>query len=382
LTEPCSRSPGLPRVFGHDESVARIREAIHAGRLPQALLLHGAAGVGKRTVALWIAASIACEQEDAPCGACRSCRLARRLEHPDIHIHFPMPRPKRASSPAKLRDAIETQRQERLAALRKGARLPDEDTATGIYLAAVEGIRAQASRRPAMGRRVVFVVVEADRMVPQRASPEAANALLKLLEEPPEFAHVILTSSRRSALLPTILSRTTSLRLAPIAEGEVARCLTEELGVAPEAARVAARRSGGSVGSAVRLLETDDDAPGSAADRMLIAALRGDAALRYRVAGSFGASGGRAVLAPALETLGERLRDLLCHVSGAEGLIRDPGAITRIPKIPAVSADGLLAALGAVDAALDCAHKNLNPQSTVSVLLSDMGGAFVPEDGR
>lgn len=345
--------------------------------MPQSLLMHGVEGVGKRTVALWTAALLHCEAEDAPCGACRSCRMAARLEHPDIHYHFPMVRPKRAGSRRKLREALETRRQERLQALREAPDAPDEEEGvTGIYLGAVENIREQASRRPAMGRIAVFIVAEADRMVSQSASPEAANAFLKLLEEPPDFAYVILTSSRPAALLPTIRSRVAHLRLAPLREEEVAAYLTETGATDPDEARTAARRADGSIGRALVALRDDDEAAVTAADRLLAAALRGDAASRYRVAGDFSASGARSVLAPTLERLEERLRDLLCVAAGTPGLARDPEAMARIPEHRVPHEDRVLEALGALEAALDGAARNLNPQATVSVLMADMGRAF------
>ncbi len=370
-------SAGLPAVYGHEELLGRIRASISNQRLPQSLLLQGGAGVGKRTVALWTAAVLHCEADTAPCGLCRSCRMAARLEHPDIHYHFPMPRPKRASSRKKLRETIEGQRQDRLALLRDdpGARLDDGEV-TGIYLTAVENIRAQASRRPAMGRVAVFIVAEADRMVPQSASPEAANAFLKLLEEPPDFAYIILSTSRPFALLPTIRSRTASLRVAPLADAEVARFLVDERGVDADEARVTARRAEGSIGRAVDLVTRENDAPGAAADRLLAAGLRGGPGERYAAAGQFSAKGARSILAPALEELEERLRDVLCYTSGATDLAHDPGKSARIIERWPLSDSAVLAALAAVDKAREQAHRNLNPQATVSVLLADMSAAL------
>jgi len=345
--------------------------------MPQSLLLYGGEGVGKRSVALWSAALLQCAGNPAPCGECRSCRLARRFEHPDIHYHFPMPRPKRASSRKKLRETIETQRQERLAELREESDGGlDEGAVTGIYLTAVENLRAQASRRPAMGRIAVFVVAEADRMVPQAASPEAANAFLKLLEEPPDFAYLILTTSRPEALLPTIRSRMAKLRVAPMSEDEVERALVERRGVPGDAARVVARRSEGSPGRALRLLASGDDSSSLAADRLLAAALRGAAGDRYAAAGEYSAQGARSILAPALEELEARLRDLLCHISGAPSLSHDPDKSARINDRFPVSESAVLAALAAVDEARDSASRNLNPQSTVTVLLADMSAAL------
>jgi DNA polymerase-3 subunit delta' len=288
-----------------------------------------------------------------------------------------MPRPKRAGSKKKLRDTIEAQRQERLGQLRATpeTRL-DEGEVTGIYLTAVENIRSQASRRPAMGRIAVFIVAEADRMVPQTASPEAANAFLKLLEEPPDFAYLILTTSRPQALLPTIRSRTAGLRVAPLTDADVERFLIEDRGLAQGDARTVARRAEGSIGRALGLTSQTDDASALTADRLLAAALRADPGSRYTTAGQFTAQGARSILAPALEELEERLRDVLCYASGATDLARDPGKSARILERWPVEESAVLAALAAVERAREDAHRNLNPQATVSVLLADMSVAL------
>src|SRR5688500_17529439 len=86
----------LAPIVGHEDVRGSIGDAIAAGELPASLLIHGIAGVGKQRLALWIAQRVVCERATAadPCGACQPCRLALRLEHPDIHWYFPMPRPK------------------------------------------------------------------------------------------------------------------------------------------------------------------------------------------------------------------------------------------------------------------------------------------------
>ena len=363
--------------WGQIRLCERISGALAGGRFPQSLLIHGPKGVGKQSMALWIAASLQCNTEGGPCGTCRSCRLAAHLEHPDIHLHFPMPRPKRASSSAKLREATETQRQERLATLRKNLEVVlDEGEATGIYVSAIHTIREQASRRPAMTKRTVFVVGDADRMVPQAASQEAANAFLKLLEEPPLFAYIILTTTYPELLLPTIRSRTVSLRIPPLSENEVTRYLTDELNAPADEARNVARRSEGVVGRAKHLLESDTSESQRSGERLLTAALEKGAEKRYQVASEYSARGARAVLQPALEELRVRLRDVMCESAGAEAAILDPTRLRVLIKDQRVSLAGVIQAMRVVDNALESVTRNINPQSTVSVLLKDMNNAF------
>ena len=369
-----------PEPWGQEDLRHRVGAAIGSGRLPQSLLILGPEGVGKRLMALWIARALQCGTGDSPCGTCRSCRMAARLEHPDIHLHFPMPRPKRAASRAKLREAIEAQRHERLALLREDlhARL-DPEVVKGLYVAAVENIRDQASRRPSMSRKSVFVIEDADRMVPQSSSPEAANAFLKLLEEPPEFAYILLTSSRPDALLPTIRSRSVPLRVAPVPTPRVAAYLTEQLDVSADRALAVARKADGAVYQARRLLDTDADDSGTAADDLLAAALDGTSRARYRAASRYSARGARGELAPALEDLRVRLRDLLCVASGATGETFDPTRIASLTKGRTVTDRAVLEALASVDVALEGVGRNLNPQATIALLLEEMSTAFAGE---
>jgi DNA polymerase-3 subunit delta' len=375
-----AEGPGLPTVVGHEDLRGRLRDAASSRRMPQSLLLHGPPGVGKRTLALWTAALLQCESPDPPCRSCRSCRLAARLEHPDTHYHFPLPRPKGASTRRKLRDMLEAARMERLAVLREGETSQSEDDqVTGIYLAAVEEIRAQAARRPAMGPSAVFVISEADRMVPQSANPEAANAFLKLLEEPPGYAYVILTSSRPSALLPTIRSRVTSLRVAPLSKHEVADHLLESRGVGREEAEAAARRAQGSIGYALALLSGHGDEAREGADRLLRAAALGGDGDRLRAALAFTARGARSVLVDVLDALEERLRDLLCVSSGAGERALAPQDVDRLLRAPPDPAR-VQEALGIVERAREDANRNVNPQATVALLLGDLAGALGREE--
>ncbi|MCY3601022.1 MAG: hypothetical protein OXN85_13735 [Gemmatimonadetes bacterium] len=378
------------RPWGQEDLLRRLAGAVAGRRLPQSLLVHGPEGVGKRSLALWLARALQCEAAETgngPCEDCRSCRMAARLEHPDIHLHFPMPRPKRAASRAKLREAIEAQRHERLALLREDlhARL-DPDAVTGLYVAAVENIRNQASRRPSMAGRSVFVIEDAERMVPQSASPEAANAFLKLLEEPPPFAYIVLTSGRPDALLPTIRSRTVPLRIAPLPTERVAAYVAERLGVRDDdRARGVARRAGGAVYRARRLVDAEAGESEATADGLLAAALDGTPQARYRAASRFSARGARGELEPALEALRIRLRDMLCVAAGAADAALDPdrartsggagsGGARGAAGAPAEAA--VLEALAAVDAAVEGVGRNLNPQATTALLLEEMSAAF------
>lgn len=361
----------LPPLVGHDDLRRRLAEAADAGRLPQSLLFHGPGGVGKQRLALWLGRRLLCPR--GGCGDCRACRLADRLEHPDLHWFFPLPRPKGASSREKLREKLEEARLEALEERRSDPlAVRDPEGATGIYLAAVEEMRAKAVRRPAMGSCSVFVVGDAEAMVPQAASQQAANAFLKLLEEPPEDTWVILTSSRRGALLPTVRSRALSMRVAPLDRDRVASFLVEEAGADPEEAAAAARRSQGSIGRALRELSDREEGHRDRAEAFVQAALSRRPADRWELAARVSSSGARGGFSDTLAAVAELLRDLAAVALEREERTFQPDRARRLAGDRGLTVHGLSRALERVEEARSEAAGNVNPQALTATLLHDM----------
>src|SRR5690606_17672122 len=251
---------GLPALRGHEAARRLLAEAALRGELPGSLLLHGPAGIGKQRLGLWLGQLLLCEAPtgEEPCGACQHCRFAVRLEHPDLQWFFPLPRPKGASGPDKLATALEEARADELAErARTGLWITTPDEPVGLSLAQIRTLARMAVTRPALGRRKVFLIGQAEHLVAQDASPEAANALLKLLEEPPPDVTLVLTAADPEDLLPTIRSRLLPIALRPLPDAEVAAFLTEVTGTPPrEAARIATLAQG-SIGRALGFLPQD-----------------------------------------------------------------------------------------------------------------------------
>lgn len=369
--------PSPPSFRGHDDLRASLRRALSRGTLPATVLVHGMPGCGKQTLALWMARTGLCTGDSAPCDRCKSCRLALRLEHPDIHWHFPLPRPRRASGPAKLAEALEDARHEKLAEFRLRPLRPEGDTEVkGIYLAAVLTLRTRAHKRPAMGAEQFFVIGDAEYLVPQEASPEAANALLKLLEEPPRCSRFILTSSRSGSLPDTIRSRALPVHLPPLPAPEVAAFLEDERGADSAAAAKAAGLAQGSIGAALGHLDAEG-APAAERTRALAflraaaSGRRGDA---YKAALTFGPGGARGLLG-LLAALQLWLRDL-----GAAALGRDDRVVNadELPFLKEtalrlrLTPDRVAAAVGQVEGARMLALGNVNPQLFVAGLLLEL----------
>lgn len=210
--------PLIP-LYGHQSLRDRLGEAARRGTLPQSLLLHGARGGGKQRVALWLAQVLLCEREHPPCGECRHCRYVLDSTHPDLVWIFPRPRPKEGEPETEdvrndlLEAAHDRAEEHGLYAAPSGSE--------GIFVATSRWLVQRASMTPALAKRKVFVVGDADRMVPQEGAEAAANAFLKLLEEPPENTYLILTTSALGALLPTIRSRVVAVRVPPLPDRDV-----------------------------------------------------------------------------------------------------------------------------------------------------------------
>lgn len=368
----------LPHLHGHvDVRNALARSALR-GDLAPSLLIHGAPGIGKQRLALWLAQLLLCAQpsQDGPCDACQHCRLVLRLEHPDLHWFFPLVRPKGASAD-RLADALEEARAEEIEARREQPlRAPAPGEPTGIFLAQVQTLRRLAVARPAMATRKVFIVGGAEKLVPQESSPEAANALLKLLEEPPSDTTIILTASDPEALLPTIRSRLLPVRLRALPIDAVAAFLQESIDLPAADAQFRARIAEGSIGRALGYIG-DDEHPGPLeelrlqARAALQAALDDDDAARLQLALTQAPAGARGAFSDMLEQLARWIRDLVAAASGADDLVVNVDALDwlRAHAHDALPGRRGALAIAAIEQAMDLAQGNVNPQLVLADLL-------------
>lgn len=370
--------PLLP-LYGHHDARRTLARAAAADTLPHSILLHGPRGIGRQRFGLWIAQLLLCEAPEAgePCGRCTACRLVLRLEHPDVHWFFPLPRPEGAATPERLRQKLEEARAAELAARREDPlHLPSYDRPPAHFLAAIQSLQQLAGVRPAMGARKIFVVGDAEAMVPQESSPEAANAFLKLLEEPPSGTYLVLTAEQPGALLPTILSRVLPVRLLPLEAREVASFLAEHRGLAPAAAADVAARSSGAIGRALRLLPSDNtpgplEAERQKARALLEAALAESAVGRLALAHDAESTGARGDFLGLLDAFAVWLRDLLAVASGAPESVVNTDALDLFERavMRGISPAGVARVIEKVAAARGLAEGNVNPRLILADLL-------------
>lgn len=376
----------LHPLLGHEAVRGVLSDAFGRGVLPSSLLIHGPRGVGKQHLALWLARLLVCKNPETsgPCERCGPCRMAKSLEHPDIHWYFPLPRPKKVAGD-RLVDALEDARMQALAEIRAESLRPSHSSEVlGIYLGAARNLRSRAHKRPTMAEGPVFIVGQAEMLVSQEASPEAANALLKLLEEPPGGARFILTSSEPGLLLPTIRSRTVPLHVGGLPEEDVARLLQEHRGVDANVAEWAARLGRGAVGRSLGFLPDDGElGPLEALRRrayeLVVAATEKSAAGAYRSALGFPPAGARSLLA-LFAFVEEWVRDLAAVAAGADDLVFNHDAASRLREHveqARLQTIDVAVAFSKIEWARELARANVNPQLVVNGLVHDLRAALV-----
>ena len=343
----------IPPLYGHEGLRNRLAGAVAARRLPQALLFEGPPGVGKQRLALWLGQALLCERGPGSgegCGACRACKLVLNLSHPDVHWFVPVEPPKKAADPDKLVDLVADALAEEMAARREGPLYEPPSGLASHGIASVRLLLRRLALTPAMGGRKVFIIGDAERLVPQPGAEAAANALLKALEEPPQDTVFVLTAAEPGALLTTILSRVVRVRVAGNSDSVLAAFARTELGLKSEGEimqRVAA--ADGCIG---RLLAPKQGGPASSESvGRFLGVVEGGPARRYAFALGQQPFQARGAFSDMLDGLLERLR----HEARA-------GADT----------DKVVEAIARVLDARRLAQGNVNPQLIAAVLADDL----------
>jgi DNA polymerase-3 subunit delta' len=205
------------QIHAQDWAVELLKAHAAGDKLRHAYLLTGPEGVGRQTLAIRFAQALNCtnppERGDF-CGACRDCRQLATLTHPDLSLLVP------------------------------------QEGHKDILIDQVRALQHTLALSPYSGAYRIALLPDF-----QRATTQAANALLKTLEEPPDRVVLLLTANSPEGLLPTIVSRCEVIRLRPASIVSTQNYLQAERGLDAERARLLAHISGGRVGAAIRMAE-------------------------------------------------------------------------------------------------------------------------------
>jgi DNA polymerase-3 subunit delta' len=204
-------------VIGQEQIVEHLKTAVRTQKVSHAYILQGERSAGKEFIAKVFAAALQCEkQEENPCGECRSCKQAENGNQPDI------------------------------------IRVTHEKPNT-IGVEDIRKITGDIAIKPYSSPRKIYIVNEAEKMTVQ-----AQNALLKTLEEPPEYAVILLLTTNVDALLPTIQSRCVLLTMKPVRDEQVKKYLMKDLMIPEYKADVCVAFARGNVGKAKALASSEE----------------------------------------------------------------------------------------------------------------------------
>ncbi len=225
---------GFSNIIGHKDVVEHLQSALEMNKVSHAYILNGEKGCGKRTMARTFAKALQCEGEGIrPCGVCPSCKKADNNNHPDI-IEVPHEKPNTVS----VNDVREK-------------------------------IVADVAIRPYSSRYKVYIVSDCEKM-----NQEAQNALLKTLEEPPEYVVIILMTANADTFLPTIQSRCVTLNMKPVATNLVCDYLMKTVQIPDYQAEICVNFAQGNIGKAIRLASSEQFAEIMAAAIHLVTHVR------------------------------------------------------------------------------------------------------------
>lgn len=329
------------RTLGQDHLIARLQPALERGRESHAYLLVGPPRVGKLTLAREIAQAVNClHGPGVPCGACGQCqRIADNL-HADVRVVD-----------------IEFSRM-----------VEGRNTVSTITIDAIREMERTVNLNPFEGSRTVIIIDGASAM-----TPEAANALLKTLEEPPPGVLFLLLADDEEALLPTIRSRCQALHLLPMSRRTMFEFLTQQRGASEDDADKLYRLSRGCLGWALRALDDPQLLEQRQADleRMRETVGAGlDARFSYanEVASLFGSD--RAAARELLSLWLRWWRDLLLVKEGAEEYLHNADLADELRShaeiLTTAQIDAFIRRLLTTMAALDA---NANPRLALETLM-------------
>ena len=317
-------------ILGNERQKKILKRALQKERIPNSLLFCGPEGVGKRTLALVLAKAMNCEtKSDDACEACSSCRAISKGNFPDVMTISP------------------------------------ENKV--IKIEQIRILKQTAYLRPMAGKKRFFIVAETDKM-----NDEAANSLLKILEEPPSFSHIILITSNPEMIKPTIKSRCQMLSFQPISKEDIEKILVEK-GFGKERAKIVSLLVGGNLKKALNMEWEEVQSQRARAWEMLLSLYGKKKVADFLRNYSFSRGQIKEELEELLELLSSFCRDLiLIQEKGDLRLLMNPDYKQRYVKASELlTHQKSLDWLGKMDYALYALQKNLNVNLLLTFLFSE-----------
>jgi DNA polymerase III delta' subunit len=328
-------------ITGNDRVKTILRKSLQQGRLPNSILFFGPDGVGKAQAALVLAKALNClDLKDDACEKCRNCLAVNAGNFPDVFSEIRVVWDK----------------------------LPKKEKKTdAISIDNIKGLKELAYLKPMVGKKRVFIIGQADKM-----TEEAANSLLKVLEEPPPDAHIILTSTNINLILPTVLSRCQVLTFSPVSQEDIQKRLVEK-GFDGDKAKILSCFVRGNLRQALNL-EWDEVQDKRMKTWELFCSLidKKGADSLFREFSS-ARKGAREELEETLKILSSFIRDIILLQSGGESrLLMNPDFKNKLEGLTErISGEQALKMLGILESSFYALGKMGNLQLLVSMLISN-----------
>jgi DNA polymerase-3 subunit delta' len=331
------------QIIGQDRAVALLERSLETGSVSHAYMFIGPAHSGKMTLAMDLARALNCEGADRPCGQCESCRKVTDLKHADVQVVGIA-----ADDPS-----------------------TESKSKTEISIDQIRQIQHTASLPPFEGKYRIYIIENAELL-----SIEAANALLKTLEEPESKVVFILLVTDSSLLLETVVSRCQPVEFIPVPPEIIQESLTGRWGVDLERAALLARLSRGRFGWAVSAVQDDRmvEQRSEIVENMLEvidADIDTRFALSSQLAGKF--SSDRNFVFERLDILLDLWRDMLLIKTDSIDNITN---IDRIHELTGMVEGRSLSVIGDFIRSIQKANvelrQNANPRLVLEVLMIDM----------
>jgi len=362
---------GFSDFLGNEAMVAALRGALRSGRVPHAMLFTGPRGVGKFTLARMFAQAANCERlNDDFCGECPTCqRIAQLANLSDLIAQGLAERGESADAATVERTPLILQTHPDVWVLVPDpVRLKSPVARPVLRIGQLRAVQRAAYFQP-MGRRRVFILDGAESM-----RTDVSNVFLKILEEPPGSATLILTAPSPFNLLPTIVSRCMQFHFAPLPQAEVERILKSQVSRKPAEIKLAAQLSEGSPGLASEMNVEAVVERRRALLRILERSARGQGFSQLFADTSQLAKDRESSFEDLLADFYGVLSDLLELTAGLKSpQLRNPNLAKELEALSrAVSADWVMRAISGVDELAAGARRNLNRQLGLDALAASL----------
>jgi DNA polymerase-3 subunit delta' len=331
--------PALPATFndflGNGTAIEHLRTAIAAGRLPHSLILAGPSGAGKYTLALMLTMAVECERQPRDlwsngqalasfCGVCRNCTRIASAANLDEEVD------KAVATREELREVDKKETRVLIQPHPDVLIIPPDPPQLLIKLGQVRTLIQSSHYLPAEAPKKIFIITAASFM------KEAANSLLKVLEEPPATVHLILLAENPGELLPTIRSRCAIVRLGALPVEEIEMLLADRRPDVPPAQRMLiARLAQGAAGKALGFdLAAYTAARADALVFLRNAASEPDHTALFKMTETYRAGAeGQQKTSALLRTLSLLLEDLLLLGAGTPELLRNTDLRAELERL-------------------------------------------------